>query len=243
LSKAQLARKRANDREAQRNIRQRTKEHIANLEKKVRELEQSGRASSIERVIKRNRALEQEIEKLRAQVAAHQAAAAPAQIPPEIPEELLIPQKVTLDWMPSEPPSCPWPGDVASHMPDMDVNSSIVGSAAGYTSTVAPYPSTSSSVGYDDEASQQMYTPKCNSHMGRQGLRASSFSESNEIRSCLGSLPSGLLPTLPIRRPPASWFRGGDQPPAYIQHHMLAVSAFNLRMADLEQAQSPYYTS
>jgi len=28
LSKAQLARKRANDREAQRNIRQRTKEHI-----------------------------------------------------------------------------------------------------------------------------------------------------------------------------------------------------------------------
>jgi hypothetical protein len=56
----------------------------------------------MERVINRNRELE-EIEKLRAQVATHQASVAPAQVPPEIPEELLIPQKVTLDWMPAEP--------------------------------------------------------------------------------------------------------------------------------------------
>ena len=102
MSKAQLARKRANDREAQRNIRQRTKEHIANLEKKVQELEHGGRSSSMERVIKRNKELEEEIERLRAQVATHQPSVAPAQVPPEISEELLIPQKVTLDWMPAE---------------------------------------------------------------------------------------------------------------------------------------------
>jgi hypothetical protein len=160
LSKAQLARKRANDREAQRNIRQRTKEHIADLEKKVQELEQGGRASSMERVIKRNRELEDEIEKLRAQVASHQAPPAPAQVAPEIPEELLIPQKVTLDWMPSEPPSCSWPGDVSSHMPDTDINSSMAGSTTGYTATVAPsYPPNTLPMGYEDEASQQMYTP------------------------------------------------------------------------------------
>jgi hypothetical protein len=153
LSKAQLARKRANDREAQRNIRQRTKEHIANLEKKVQELEHGGRSSSMERVIKRNKELEEEIERLRAQVATHQPSVAPAQVPPEISEELLIPQKVTLDWMPAE--SSHWSGEVPSHMAEM--GSSMPCSAAGYTSTVAAsYPTTSS---YDDEVSQQMYTP------------------------------------------------------------------------------------
>lgn len=107
----------------------------------------------MERVINRNRELEEEIEKLRAQVAAHQGPAAAAQ--PEIPEELLIPQKVTLDWMPAE--SSHWSG---GHMADMDVNGSMPCPTAGYTSTVAAsYPSTSSSMGYEDEASQQMYTP------------------------------------------------------------------------------------
>jgi hypothetical protein len=60
LSKAQLARKRANDREAQRNIRQRTKEHIESLEKKVEELE-----GSMQRVLQRNIKLEAEVGGLR----------------------------------------------------------------------------------------------------------------------------------------------------------------------------------
>jgi Domain of unknown function (DUF3425) len=153
LSKAQLARKRANDREAQRNIRQRTKEHIASLEKKVQELEQGGRSSSMERVMKRNRELEEEIEQLRVQVAAHQGPIAPTQAPPPIPEELLIPQKVTLDWMPAEPSH--WTGDG-----DLNVNISISGTTAGYTPAVATsYPPASSSMAYDDEVSQQMYHP------------------------------------------------------------------------------------
>ncbi|KAL9115939.1 MAG: hypothetical protein Q9227_000307 [Pyrenula ochraceoflavens] len=43
MSAAQLERKRANDREAQRTIRQRTKEHIESLEKQVTELTARGK--------------------------------------------------------------------------------------------------------------------------------------------------------------------------------------------------------
>ncbi|KAF2157176.1 hypothetical protein K461DRAFT_11817 [Myriangium duriaei CBS 260.36] len=62
LSAAQLERKRANDRDAQRAIRKRTKDHIETLEQKVNEL--SLNADSLERVnaslAARNRELEQE---------------------------------------------------------------------------------------------------------------------------------------------------------------------------------------
>ena len=115
----------------------------------MQELEQGGRSSSMERVIQRNRELEEEIEALRAQVAAHQTPGGQSQAP-DIPEELLIPQKVTLDWMPAE----------QSQWTEMDVNTTMASSAAGYPATMAPsYPPTSTSMGYDDERSQQMYTP------------------------------------------------------------------------------------
>ncbi len=58
LSAVQLERKRANDRDAQRAIRQRTKDHIDNLEKQVAEQQ-----STSERLIvaeERNRQLEEE---------------------------------------------------------------------------------------------------------------------------------------------------------------------------------------
>ena len=55
LSAAQLERKRANDREAQRAIRQRTKEHIEGLEKNVSDLQVARDASE-----QRNRELEEE---------------------------------------------------------------------------------------------------------------------------------------------------------------------------------------
>merc|ERR1711900_23043 len=132
LSKAQLARKRANDREAQRNIRQRTKEHIENLERKVKELEQGSRSGSIERVLKRNRELEEEVEKLRAQITGHHTPITGhhtpvlgAQAPPEIPEDLMVPQKVELDWAPNSS-SCAWPQPV-SHLPVLTSNHIIHG--------------------------------------------------------------------------------------------------------------------
>jgi hypothetical protein len=104
LSKAQLARKRANDREAQRNIRQRTKEHIENLEKKVKELEEGNRSSSMERILKRNKDLELEVEKLKVQVSAAQAGhVVPSPIPTALTEELMISsRKVNLDWVPEQ---------------------------------------------------------------------------------------------------------------------------------------------
>lgn len=62
LSAAQLERKRANDREAQRAIRQRTKDHIDHLERSINELRGSQEAS--EKIVhvtqQRNRELEEE---------------------------------------------------------------------------------------------------------------------------------------------------------------------------------------
>lgn len=70
LSAAQLERKRANDREAQRAIRQRTKDHIDSLERNVNELRASQDAS--EKMVavtqQRNRELEDENAYLRAKL-------------------------------------------------------------------------------------------------------------------------------------------------------------------------------
>ena len=157
LSKAQLARKRANDREAQRNIRQRTKEHIENLERKVRELEEGSRAGSMERVLARNRELEDEIEKLRAQVSAQPTASVSrAPMPQDIPEELLIPQKVELDWMPGA--SSTW--SQGSHIPALQAEAPV---STPYSNDTPIYPTApamrTNSYGSDDtEAGQQLYT-------------------------------------------------------------------------------------
>ncbi|KAL1978272.1 hypothetical protein VTN31DRAFT_1131 [Thermomyces dupontii] len=67
MTPEQLERKRANDREAQRTIRQRTKEHIENLEHQVAELRAKG--EQMERVMQRNAVLEAEIAHLRQQLA------------------------------------------------------------------------------------------------------------------------------------------------------------------------------
>lgn len=61
LSAAQLERKRANDREAQRAIRQRTKEHIDKLEKRVAELSINEEIKEqLTAALRRNEELEQE---------------------------------------------------------------------------------------------------------------------------------------------------------------------------------------
>jgi hypothetical protein len=65
LSAAQLARKRANDREAQRVNRQRTREHIENLERQVTEL--SKQKGHLHKVLQRNSDLKAQIAVLRRQ--------------------------------------------------------------------------------------------------------------------------------------------------------------------------------
>lgn len=67
LSAEQLERKRANDREAQRTIRQRTKEHIERLEHQVAELKIKG--DRFDEIVRRNTAMEMEIRSLRHQLA------------------------------------------------------------------------------------------------------------------------------------------------------------------------------
>lgn len=74
LSAEQLERKRANDREAQRSIRQRTKEHIEQLETQVSLLqgqvaEMRSRSDRFEELLQRNAALEDEIGRLKHQLA------------------------------------------------------------------------------------------------------------------------------------------------------------------------------
>lgn len=71
LTAAQLERKRANDREAQRAIRQRTKDHIAELERQIHELTAQRNANSPEKLMelmRRNEELEQENAVLRSRL-------------------------------------------------------------------------------------------------------------------------------------------------------------------------------
>ncbi len=69
LSAAQLERKRANDREAQRAIRQRTKEHIEQLEKRIVELSSDNETSEqLVVTLKRNKELEEENTSLKARL-------------------------------------------------------------------------------------------------------------------------------------------------------------------------------
>ncbi|KFH40378.1 hypothetical protein ACRE_089600 [Hapsidospora chrysogenum ATCC 11550] len=66
LTPAQLARKRANDREAQRAIRARTKEHIERLEAELDELRsERQRDQTVQELLLRNKMLEQELKSLR----------------------------------------------------------------------------------------------------------------------------------------------------------------------------------
>ncbi|KAG6016516.1 hypothetical protein E4U41_004427 [Claviceps citrina] len=66
LTPSQLARKRANDREAQRAIRARTKEHIERLEHELEELRSNhGRDKTVQDLLRRNRALEDELRQLK----------------------------------------------------------------------------------------------------------------------------------------------------------------------------------
>jgi len=70
LSAAQLERKRANDREAQRAIRQRTKDHIETLERRINDLTATHESREKSMVVtqQRNRELEDENAYLRSRI-------------------------------------------------------------------------------------------------------------------------------------------------------------------------------
>lgn len=64
MTPEQLARKRANDREAQRSIRQRTKNHIEHLERRIQDLSAEHEDRTIEDLQRRNSQLEEELRHL-----------------------------------------------------------------------------------------------------------------------------------------------------------------------------------
>jgi hypothetical protein len=65
LTPEQLAKKRANDREAQRAIRERTKRTIEGLETKIRELESQQPYQELQAVIRQKNAIQAENEEIR----------------------------------------------------------------------------------------------------------------------------------------------------------------------------------
>jgi chromosome segregation ATPase len=66
LTPEQLARKRANDREAQRSIRQRTRDHIESLEQRIRDLSGGWQDErNIDEIKRRNEELEEELKRLK----------------------------------------------------------------------------------------------------------------------------------------------------------------------------------
>lgn len=78
LSEAQLARKRANDREAQRLIRQRTKDHIEQLEHRIQELSgDRGEDGELHELRRRNSELKKELRDLKEIRALSEASIAP----------------------------------------------------------------------------------------------------------------------------------------------------------------------
>jgi hypothetical protein len=145
LSKAQLARKRANDREAQRNIRARTKEHIENLEKKVKELEQIRRPDGVERTILRNKELEAEVAELRERLK-RKTILSHASLAQSMTDELLIPRKQSIDWMGQAPTPSGWP----QSSPALQVSMKAEPGVEHY----ADNPLYSSTNSFDEEASQ-----------------------------------------------------------------------------------------
>jgi hypothetical protein len=130
LSQAQLARKRENDREAQRNIRQRNKEHIQFLERKVKELQDGMRSENIERA-----KLEAENKTLRAQLA--QRTSPEIQVLSAIPGDPLIPQEFNPDWVPESVPVSTYPVTDQIYPPPLPYDETEV-SQTLYTTTPAP---------------------------------------------------------------------------------------------------------
>ena len=111
----------------------------------------------MERVLARNRELEDEIENLRSQITVHSAPVTASQNSRGIPEELMIPQKVELEWMPGSNPT--WAhSTLPSHIPALQADSAV---SSPYTNDAPIYsttPMSKNGYGEDEEAAQQMYT-------------------------------------------------------------------------------------
>ncbi|KAL5611305.1 hypothetical protein FOBRF1_007422 [Fusarium oxysporum] len=158
LTPSQLARKRANDREAQRAIRARTKAHIERLERELAELKskQSG-DQTVKELLRRNKALEEELIRLKENMGAP-ITSSPYSVPVLTPPQLFLPDELLLtstvydnnlstgsDAIPS-PCGSPFPGDYNSLV---DYNQQYVplpNNCESWASTVpCPIPSNTSS--------------------------------------------------------------------------------------------------
>lgn len=94
LNPSQLARKRARDREAQRIIRTRTKEHIERLERDLKELKSNQSSDqTVKELLRRNKALEEELIRLKSNTGAPMTSS-PYSVPDLTPRQLSLTSKV-----------------------------------------------------------------------------------------------------------------------------------------------------
>ncbi|RKK64693.1 hypothetical protein BFJ69_g16610 [Fusarium oxysporum] len=126
LTPSQLARKRAYDREAQRAIRTRTKEHIERLERELKEFKSKQSSDqTIKGLLRRNKALKEELIRLKENMGAP-ITSSPYSVPILTPPQLSLPDELLLtstvydlnlstgrDAIPS-PCGSPFPGDYNS---------------------------------------------------------------------------------------------------------------------------------
>ncbi|PHH84919.1 hypothetical protein CDD83_1179 [Cordyceps sp. RAO-2017] len=163
LTPSQLARKRANDREAQRAIRARTKEHIERLERELDEFRSNqSRDKTVQELLRRNRALEDELCRLKENMGASMTSS-PYSAPAVYDDNLSV---ASSGAMPS-PQMSPLPsGPDYAPLPDyqqqyVSLPKSCESWASGLTSATIPssVPSPCSSVNTDEYGPTAGYIP------------------------------------------------------------------------------------
>ncbi|KAG6154491.1 hypothetical protein E4U24_002813 [Claviceps purpurea] len=190
LTPSQLARKRANDREAQRAIRARTKEHIERLEHELEELRSNhGRDKTVQDLIRRNKALEDELRQLKQSMGVpiisspYSAPTAYDDSCGAVPSPRMSPlpagradyisdySQTTQQYMPM--PSCEaWASNLPSSVPSpsSSVNTEEYGPASGYIPTSVPNNMIGGGMGLlDGSKNAKVKYEDVHSMMGNQG--------------------------------------------------------------------------
>ncbi|PFH55279.1 hypothetical protein XA68_10201 [Ophiocordyceps unilateralis] len=227
LTPSQLARKRANDREAQRAIRARTKEHIERLERELDEFRSNqSRDKTVQDLLRRNRALEDELRRLKDNLGPS-VTSTPYSGHTVYDDNLSVASipSPQMSPLPSGPDYGPLPdyGHQQQPQPYVSLPKSCDSWASGLTSTTIPssVPSPCSSVN-DEYGTSTAYIPTSMpaSLMG-QGKDAKM--DFDDMQSMTASPGQGYLPP-----------QGGQQqqhhaqPPHHGQHHQPRPQAWNM---------------
>ncbi|KAJ4137857.1 hypothetical protein NW754_001501 [Fusarium falciforme] len=264
---SQLARKRATDREAQRAIRARTKEHIQRLERELMELKskQSG-DQTVQELLRRNKALKEELMRLKENLgvpitSSPYLALTPRQL--SLPNKLLLTLTVYNDNLSTHSDAITGPRGSPFHynsLPDYSQQYvPLPNSCESWASTIScPVPSNASS----PSSSADNYSASCIpisvptsilpsniSAMCRKGVVKTEYDNAGYHGTIPQGLPlSGARPSKEVNHPqyPDARFRLSNPPlqpgtphsQPYMAHHQQQQSVWNVYPIYYPQAQS-----